>query len=32
VAISEVRVKVEVLRKGAWIEINRIVFVLPMGC
>jgi hypothetical protein len=32
VAISEVRVKVEVLRKGAWIEITRIVFVLPMGC
>lgn len=32
VAISEVRVKVEVLRTGKWIEVTRIVFAPPMGC
>ncbi|UWX04223.1 hypothetical protein H1235_02545 [Pseudoxanthomonas sp. NC8] len=32
VAISAVRVKVEVLRKGRWVEVTTVVFQPPMGC
>lgn len=32
VAISAVRVRVEVLRKGKWIEVTTVGFLPPMGC
>ena len=32
VAISAVRVKVEVLRKGRWVEITTVTFQPAMGC
>lgn len=32
VAISAVRVKVEVLREGKWVEATTVVFLPPMGC
>ena len=32
VAISAVRVRVEVLRKGKWVEVTTVAFLPPMGC
>jgi hypothetical protein len=32
VAISAVRVRVEVLRKGKWVEVTTLGFLPPMGC
>ena len=32
VAISAVRVKVEALREGKWVEATTVVFLPPMGC
>lgn len=32
VAISAVRVRVEVLRKGKWVEVTTVGFLPPMGC
>ena len=32
VAISAVRVRVEVLRQGSWVVVSTVVFLPPMGC
>ena len=32
VSISAVRVRVEVLRKGKWVEVRTVAFLPPMGC
>ena len=32
VAISTVRVRVEVLRKGRWVVVSTVSFLPPMGC
>ncbi|HEV7269979.1 hypothetical protein [Pseudoxanthomonas sp.] len=32
VAISAVRVRVEVLRRGAWVVVSTVTFLPPMGC
>lgn len=32
VAISEVRVRIDVLRNGTWSTVTTVVFVSPMGC
>jgi hypothetical protein len=32
VAISTVRVRVEVLRKGGWVVVSTVAFLPPMGC
>ena len=32
VAISTVRVRVEVLRKGGWVVVSTLAFLPPMGC